>query len=424
MNPHKIAALLALAMLLGLLAGCGQAEKPPKTEDNGPISLTEAEIQQVNEAFEAYSVRDNWCFSNSLCCFLTSYYERPEDLDLTEFLRYFSIEKKQEKTPQNTPEEMEALSHAAGWPFGDITDIHALPEPVRKYPREEVDNFLLAHAGITTEDLTEVNTGTADLMYLEETDAYYNLTSDMGLPCFFCVSGKREGDTVTLTGDRSELTLKQQPDGNWYFVSYLPLDETGVAIMPERADPNALTAEEIEQVNEVFAATYTEGNVSYATQISCFFTSYYEKPEEINFREFMYLFSPGEVLPDDSEELQALARLEGWPFSGEFEPDFLPMPTHKFQRADVDAALQTYMGITTADLTHVNDNGPTLLYLEEYDAYYNFTSDFGPGTFRCVSGRRDGDRVILTGDRAELVLEQQADGNWYFVSYLPLKAEE
>ena len=194
---------------------------------------------------------------------------------------------------------------------------------------------------------------------------------------------------------------------------------------PEAAetDPNALTAEEIEQVNEAFAATYTVDRATYATQISCFFTSYYERPEDIDFREFMYLFSPGEVLPDDSEELQALARLEDWPFGGGFEPDSLPVPTHKFRRVDVDAALEKYMGITTEDLTHVQDSGPTLLYLEEYDAYYNFTSDFGPGTFRCISGRRDGDRVVLTGERAELVLEQQPDGNWYFVSRLPLEQE-
>lgn len=192
---------------------------------------------------------------------------------------------------------------------------------------------------------------------------------------------------------------------------------------PEDAEtaPNALTAAEIEQINEAFAATYTEDNVSYATQISCFFTSYYERPEDINFREFMYLFSPGEILPDDSEELQALSRLKDWPYTGYFEPDALPCPTHKYKRSDVDAALEKYMGITTEDLTHVNDSGPKLLYLAEYDAYYNFTSDFGPGTFRCISGRRDGSRVILTGDHAELILEEQADGTYYIVSHLPLE---
>lgn len=216
----------------------------------------------------------------------------------------------------------------------------------------------------------------------------------------------------------------------WYFAALLALamllSGCGQAEKPPETEDNgpiSLTAEEIEQVNEAFAATYTVDHATYATQISCFFTSYYERPEDINFREFMYLFSPEEILPDDSEELQALSRLEDWPF-GAFEPDFLPVPIHKFSRADVDAALEKYMGITTADLTHVNDNGPTLLYLEEYDAYYNFTSDFGPGIFRCVSGRRDGDRVILTGSRAELTLEQQADGSWYFVSHLPLEAEE
>ncbi len=36
-------------------------------------------------------LRENVSYVNSVCSFFTSYYERPEDLDLVEFLRYMGI---------------------------------------------------------------------------------------------------------------------------------------------------------------------------------------------------------------------------------------------------------------------------------------------------------------------------------------------
>ncbi|WP_298030112.1 hypothetical protein [uncultured Dysosmobacter sp.] len=448
MKKHKITALLAVVCLLGLLGGCGQtgpasAEPEGPATVEGPNALTAEEIERVNEAFADFvTTVDGVEVTNSLLCLLSCYYAAPEDIDLSAFLAYCFVTEEvsmgQELEPVGQT-EFEALKQQADWPFQSAWAVDEMIVPIHRYPRVEVDAFLERHTGVATADLA--GQWAEKLFYVPEYDAYYNYTSDFGPGRFECQEGVREGSVVRLTGKgrpvhyvppmgtagvrvEAQLTVEEQPDGTWRFVSYLPLDETGAVTVPERADPNALTAEEIQQVNEAFAATYTVDRVTYATQISCFFTSYYERPEDIDFREFMYLFSPGEVLPDDSEELQALSRLEDWPHTGYFEPDALPCPTHKFRRADVDAALQKYMGITTADLTHVNDNGPTLLYLEEYDAYYNFTSDFGPGTFRCVSGRRDGDRVILTGDWSELTLEQQPDGSWYFVSHLPLEKEQ
>ena len=434
------AAALALAVMLGLLGGCGQAEKTPETD---PISLTAEEGERVNEAFAPFiTTEDGVEVTNPLLCLVSCYYASPADIDLSAFLAYCFVAEEvrmgQEPEPVGQA-EFEALKRQEDWPFQSAETPDEMIVPLHRYPRADVDAFLERYTGIAAADLA--GPWKESLFYVPEYDAYYNYTSDFGPGWFDCQAGVREGSIVRLTGKstpvhyvppmgtaggwvEAQLTLEEQADGSWRFVSYLPLDETGAVTIPERADPNALTAEEVEAVNEAFAATYTVDRTTYATQISCFFTSYYERPEDIDFREFMYLFSPGEVLPDDSEELQALSQLEDWPFGEDFEPDALPMPTHKYRRADVDAALKTYMGITTADLTHVNDNGPTLLYLPEYDAYYNFTSDFGPGTFICLSGRRDGGRVVLTGSRGELTLEQQPDGSWYFISHLPLEAEK
>lgn len=36
-----------------------------------------------------------------------------------------------------------------------------------------------------------------------------------------------------------------------------------------------------------------------------------------------------------------------------------------------------------------------MAYLADYDAFYNYTSDFGPGMFTCIRGEVDGDIVRL-----------------------------
>lgn len=194
--------------------------------------------------------------------------------------------------------------------------------------------------------------------------------------------------------------------------------ETPEESEPAEAVPDALTAEEIARVNEAFAGTYEKDGVLYATQVSCFFTSYYRRPEDLNLTEFLWYFTPGEGVTDEAE-FQALKRAEGWHFGAEIEREDMPVPISKIRREDVDACLMKYAGITTADMA---GNSPPI-YLEEYDAYYVFTSDFGPGMFVCQSGvREDENTVRLTGPGSELVLEQR-NGTWYIVSRLPLEGE-
>lgn len=121
--------------------------------------------------------------------------------------------------------------------------------------------------------------------------------------------------------------------------------------IPEGAVP--LTAEEINRVNEAFQAVREEDNGYYATPISCFFTSCYARPEKIDLAEFLYLFSPGEELSGE-EEFEALRAAEGWPWETDRPLEKMPVPIHKYLRADVDASLMEHMGITTADLTGVS----------------------------------------------------------------------
>lgn len=188
--------------------------------------------------------------------------------------------------------------------------------------------------------------------------------------------------------------------------------------VPEGA--SALTAEEIAQVNEVFTPVYTdeEKNVSWANPLDSFFTCLYQTPEEIDLAAFLYHFSPGSE-PSGEEEFQALKAAEDWPF-GDIARDRMPVPIHKYLRSDVDAALMEHTGVTTADLTGANTGDLLLLYLEEYDAYYNFTSDFGPGVFQCESGWYTDTEARLTGVNAVLTLRKQGD-HWLFQSFLPVE---
>ena len=191
---------------------------------------------------------------------------------------------------------------------------------------------------------------------------------------------------------------------------------------PVPEDPAALTAEEIAQVNEAFAPFDERENGSYMNPVCSFFTSYYERPEDLNLVEFLRYFGLGNGPVEDGPEFEALKAAEGWPFHVD-HLDQMPVPIHKYSRADVDAYLEEHAGITTSDLTTIPDSTADLMYLPEYDAFYNFTSDAGPGLFVCENGWREGNLLILTGGSAELTLEKTEAGRYLFRSFLPLERE-
>lgn len=176
-----------------------------------------------------------------------------------------------------------------------------------------------------------------------------------------------------------------------------------------------LTAEELDWFQDYTMPGYDEtwGGVGEAAAINCFFTSEYDTVNEMNFEEFMRYF-PG----DDSDnqpvtdlEFEALKRVDSWPFQEVENRDSMPVPIHRYSRSTVDAALTKYAGITTADL-----DTSAVAYLEEYDAYYNYTSDFGPGFFLPLYGEKNGDLVTLWSNGKVLTL-QSVDGGYRILSY-------
>lgn len=178
-----------------------------------------------------------------------------------------------------------------------------------------------------------------------------------------------------------------------------------------------LTQAEISRANRAFESVVeskTDNSVD-PTEISCFFNCYYASPEEISLKHFLLYNPNGELLTnDDVEEYQAVMS---------FDPEYLeahprPLdsitPTHRYPKAAISAQLQKYANITVDDLLDTSG----CYYQEQYDAYYNFTSDFGPGNFICVGGEKTDDTVLLwtaasNGHRQELTLHKS--GDQYFI---------
>ena len=198
-----------------------------------------------------------------------------------------------------------------------------------------------------------------------------------------------------------------------------PPPETSPASEPARALPQ----EEVAAVNEAFASWTEENGVTIATPVSGFFTSWYGDVRELSFPDFLCYFPDDGVLGDtDREEFTALAALPDFPWNNESTtvernlPSDLPVPVHRITRASVDAALERYAGITSADLADTSG----VPYLEDYDAWYTFTSDFGPGMFVCAGGQVDeaaGTALLWSepwanGHRAELTLQKDGE-NWH-----------
>lgn len=223
-----------------------------------------------------------------------------------------------------------------------------------------------------------------------------------------------------LTGEHLVLLFPVYADGATSPTATLerpiPLSQLQELLIPPLQDapsegPRALSQEEIDQVNEAFASWTEENGVTIATPVSGFFTSYYDDVTRLDFAAFLQYFpDDGTLSAGDEAEAAALAALPGYPWG--ISPGSVPI--HRITRTSVDAALERYAGITSADLADTSG----VPYLEDYDAWYTFTSDFSPGMFVCAGGQVEGDTALLwtadreDGCRTELTLQKDGE-NWH-----------
>lgn len=178
----------------------------------------------------------------------------------------------------------------------------------------------------------------------------------------------------------------------------------------------------IEADLEVYRSAFRPESSEGVNPLSAFFTSYYARPEELDFEEFLRYFPDDGTVPDDPEdpEFQALTSHPLWPYE---EGSFISTPIHRYARQSIDRVLEQYAGITTGELTGVGmDNA---IYLEEYDAWYNFTSDYGPGVFDPVYGLEDGNTVSLwelpsgNGTPGDILTLEKSENGFHILSHLP-----
>lgn len=188
----------------------------------------------------------------------------------------------------------------------------------------------------------------------------------------------------------------------------------GATLYPGEGKP--LTEEELAFFVEYTETFWDEG----ITPISCFFTSYYTDPRDMNAAEFIY-YCPLEytLTWDDEAEFQLVMEQSDW-WAGEgMTLEEMPVPCHRYTRSYLNEILMRYAGITLEEMH--TDWLEELLYVPETDCFYTFTSDCGPGVFIPVYGRQNGDIVTLWGygnGNIDAVLTLQKSGdNWHILSH-------
>lgn len=169
-----------------------------------------------------------------------------------------------------------------------------------------------------------------------------------------------------------------------------------------------LNAEELEYFNgdEFF-------NGEYLNIRNQFLSSLYDAPGKVDLFQLFYCGSGLEDTPTEAEKTAVIA-YNGW----EMEPD---CACEKISRANMDAVLTEYMGMTLADTEKIGLENFT--YLEEYDAYYYYHGDTNYRMAISFSGgEREGNIIRLFYDdqfmsdgKKVLTLKEQA-GSYLFVS--------
>ena len=214
-----VPAFIAVLLVAFIAVGCTFTRAKNEAEI---VPLTAAEVEQYNKTFEPllYDEQGNPISLNPINQFLTSYYDRPEDINLAEFLRYFPSD-----GAVTDITEFEALKTSENWPFGADMTMAGMPVPIHKFSASTVNEALKEYMGITLDDLSGV--GMDELIYLKDYDAYYNFTSDAGFVSFTYTSGERQGDVEHLFSETETLTLKIQGDGFWIVSHQLLGDASG-----------------------------------------------------------------------------------------------------------------------------------------------------------------------------------------------------
>ena len=193
-----------------------------------------------------------------------------------------------------------------------------------------------------------------------------------------------------------------------------------ISLTGQYSPRRTLTQEELAAYNAVMdpAVRDESGDIVdfHIQPFSYFFSSYYKNVRNLNFEEFIRYF------PDSGQateaEFEALKKLDDWPFKRVARMEDMPVPIHRHTVSSINEVLTRWGGITTSNLDTAG-----VCYLEEYDAYYTYTSDFNMFYFIAESGEQVGNYVYLrksveNGNIAVLTLRlTPGTDEWQIVSH-------
>ena len=212
-----------------------------KDELKTATPLTQEQIDAVNAVFADYErSTDDTLGHFAVNGFFTSTYDDVRELNLNNFLTYFG------ECGGHDISEEEFAQLNAKWGFR-VDSVADFPLPIHCYPASAVEGVLRRFAGIGLADLKDIQEPFSDYTYLEETDAFYNTTSDYSPGYFICSGGEIEpgGDYALLYGSAvgrlsGDAVLSLTKDGeNWYIHSFsvtpameTATKETGIPPLP------------------------------------------------------------------------------------------------------------------------------------------------------------------------------------------------
>ena len=193
-----------------------------------------------------------------------------------------------------------------------------------------------------------------------------------------------------------------------------------ISLTGQYSPRHTLTQEELAAYNAIMdpAVRDESGDIVdfHIQPFSYFFSSYYKNVRNLNFEEFIRYF------PDSGQateaEFEALKKLDNWPFKRVERMEDMPVPIHRHTVSSINEVLTRWGSITTSNL---DTSG--VCYLDEYDAYYTYTSDFNMFHFIAESGEQVGNYVYLrksveNGNIAVLTLRlMPGTDEWQIVSH-------
>lgn len=146
-----------------------------------------------------------------------------------------------------------------------------------------------------------------------------------------------------------------------------------------------------------------------------FLSSLYDTPKKINLFDLFYCGVDPSASPTAAETAAIMAQ-NSWTE----EPD---CDCTKVSRADMDAVLTKYTGLTLADTDKIGLE--SLTYLKDYDAYYYYHGDTNyRGHVTFAGGEREGDIIRLyyndgfIGDGEKVLTLRVKDNQYLFVSHM------